>query len=231
MPRARSDARDDPVVAIDAPPARPPAEAGDGARNADAWMRGILAAAALALAASVPAPAGIILAIAAVSAAIGVAPRATTLAIALVATPSAASQWSPAAALLLASVCAARMRLQLGATGRWLREVHRLETRRARAIAATGLARARRDELGDAALAAAGDCFERDGAARRELAAIGATPSRQLDPLLALGERLGRALRSLPRLRDALARALSDASSDQSPSSSSDPAASPSRSA
>jgi hypothetical protein len=201
---------DDTQSAIDPPPGRPPTQAGAGARSADAWLRSIAAASALALAAHAAQAShssgwmALVLAVAAVSCWLGAAPRTTTLAIAVAGEPIAASSAGAAATLLFVSVCGARLGLQLGAAGPWLRDVRRCEARRARALVATGLARSRPDA---AARTAAGDHLEREGVARRALAALGATPSRWLDPLLPAAEGVGKLLRGLPRVRDALERA------------------------
>jgi hypothetical protein len=95
------------------------------------------------------------------------------------------------------------VRLHFGPAGAWLREVRGFEQRRFAALAATGLARA---GGGPDALRRAGDHYEREGVARAEMAAIGATPSGMLAPVLGTSEWLGRRLGGWPRLSERLER-------------------------
>lgn len=189
--------------AIDPPPVRPPTATGAGLRIADAWLRAISGAAAFALVSDAAAPAALALIAVGVVAWLGCAPRGASIAALLAVGIAAAMHWSGAAAFLAVAACALRVRLHFGPAATWLREVHGLEMRRFAATVATGLARSRG---GADALRIAGDHYEREGAARGALAAIGATPSPWLGAVLGLSEWLGTRLRRWPKLRDRLER-------------------------
>jgi len=209
MPVAPFDARDEALRAIDAPVESPPLAAAAATRSAEGGLRLIAGAASLALAAHAHGGTALALVGLAMASLAGVAPRFTAIATALAGVTVASGRWGTAAAVLLAGVCALWLRLQRGSSGAWLGAVRRLERQRARALVAAGLARSQRSELGEAALARAGDHYEREGAARRRLAELGATPVRWLGPVLGCAEQLGRALPD--RVRDALERAASEA--------------------
>jgi hypothetical protein len=200
-------ARDESARVIDAPARIPPLGTATATRAADAGLRVIAGVASIALAAQSRGGSALGLALLGAASLLGVAPRTTALAIALGGGVIASAHWGDPAALLLAGLCALRLRLHTGSTGAWLDAVRRLERSRAFALVATGLARSRRSETGDAALGEAGDHYEREGAARRRLAELGATPSPWLAPALGSAERLGAALRSFPRLRERLEQA------------------------
>lgn len=189
--------------AIDAAPARPPPATGAGLRSADAWLRGIVGAAAFALAPAAPTPAALALLALGGATWLGCAARGVSIATLLVVGMAATAQWDAAAAFLTIAAGALRVRVQLGPGGAWLREVRALERRRLAARVATGLARARD---GADALHAAGDHYEREGMARSALASIGAAPAIWPVPALGAGERVGRWLRRWPELRDRLER-------------------------
>lgn len=189
--------------AIDPPAVRPPTATGAGLRSADTWLRAISGAAAFALAADASAPAAFALIAVGAATWLGCAPRGASIAALLAVGLAAAVHWSGAAAFLAVAACALRVRLHFSPAAAWLREVHGLEMRRFATTVATGLARSRG---GPDALRVAGDHYEREGAARAALAAIGATPSPWVAPVLGLSERLGTRLRRWPRLRDRLER-------------------------
>jgi hypothetical protein len=189
--------------AIDPPPVRPPHGAGAAVRSADAWLRAIAGAAAFTLALDARTPTALALTIVGITSWFGCAGRGASVATLVVVGLASAAQWSGAAAFLAIAACALRVRLHFGPAGAWLREVRGLEQRRLAALVATGLARARG---GADALQVAGDHYERDGEARRALAAIGAVPSPWLTPALGASERLGIRLRNRPQLRDRLER-------------------------
>ena len=189
--------------AIDPPPVRPPSAAGAALRSADAWLRAIAGAAAFTLAVDATPPTALALALVGGVSWLDCAPRGASIATLLVVGLIAAAQWTGAAAFLAIAACALRVRVHFGPAGGWLREVRRLEMRRFAALVATGLARARG---GANSLHVAGDHYEREGAARSGLAAIGAVPSPWLAPVLGSSERLGTWLRRWPHLRDRLER-------------------------
>lgn len=189
--------------AIDPPPVRPPPAAGAALRSADAWLRAIAGAAAFALVAGGTPPTAVALALVGVASWLGCAPRGASIAALLVVGLAASARWDGAAAFLAIAACALRVRIHFGPAGAWLREVRGLEQRRFAALVATGLARARG---GADALRIAGDHYEREGAARSALAAIGAVPSRWLDPVLGASAWIGTHVQRWPRLRDVLER-------------------------
>lgn len=189
--------------AIDPPPARPPATTGAALRSSDAWLRAIAGGAAFTLAADGSLPSALVLVLVGVASWLGCAARGVSIATLLLVAVAAASRWHAAAACLAIAACALRVRIHFGPAGAWLREVRGLEQLRFAALVATGLARARG---GPDALHVAGDRYEREGAARAALAAIGAIPSGLLAPVLRASEWLGLRLRGWPQLRDRFER-------------------------
>ena len=191
--------------AIDPPAGLPPAEIGTALRGADAAIRAILAVAWIALALRAPAPLEVAtLAGLALLSLLGIAPRSVTVLGTAFAAWVATAVWSVGAAIGLALLGALRLRIHLGGAGRWLRDVRRIEWRRAAALVATGLALARPDA---GALAVAGDRYEQEGRLRAALAARGARPAASLAPLSGWATRVGRALARWPGLLSALERA------------------------
>ncbi len=196
--------------AIDPPAGKPPIETGAALRNADAALRIVLALAWLALAQQAHASLGAnLLALCALLSLLGVAPRAVAVAGSLLAVSIAPATWSLGAALGLLAIGALWLRMHAGGAGPWLRDVRRLELRRAAALAATGFALARRREGDAAAIAHAGDLYEREGRARSALAAIGATPAASLAPVRSAAHSVGRALARWPGLLDRVTAAAS----------------------
>jgi hypothetical protein len=194
--------------AIDPLAGRPPAEIGAALRGADAALRGVLGLAWLALALQAHSPFGAIgLAICAVLSLLGVAPRAVAAGGSLLAGLIAAAVGSIAAAAGLLALGALRLRIHAGGAGRWLRDVRRLEMRRAAALVATGFALARHRSGDDAALALAGDRYEQAGLARAALATLGATPSAALGSVRGAAQWTGRALAPWPSLLGRIERA------------------------
>ncbi|MDJ0866035.1 MAG: hypothetical protein QNK03_08005 [Myxococcota bacterium] len=143
------------------------------------------------------------LAVCGVASGLGIAPRTSAAAGGLAWLATAPRAVGPLGWIAVAGIAAGRLALHASAAGGWLRRVGRLESERAGALVATGLARASGD--GDA-LRRAGDAYEREGRARGALGAIGAEPSRGLTLLLPVAERLGRILNRSPRLRALLER-------------------------
>jgi hypothetical protein len=187
--------------AIDPPAGRPPAEIGAALRGADAALRGVLGLAWLAVALQGHSRFGALaLAICAALSLLGVAPRALAAAGTLLAAPIATATWGIAAAVGLFALGALRLRIHAGGAGRWLRDVRRLEVQRAAALAATGFALAKHRSGDGAALALAGDRYEREGRARAELATLGATPAATLGSVRGAAEWTGRALAGWPSL-------------------------------
>lgn len=97
--------------------------------------------------------------------------------------------------------------------GRWLARVRALDAQRARALAATELARVRAREATSEALRAsalrqAGDAYERAGELRAALEALGADPGAAGALVASLTRAVGVALRPAPGLRGRLEAAL-----------------------
>ena len=191
--------------AIDPPAGLPPAEIGTALRSSDAAFRTVLAGLWIALAFQAQsllwtmALAGI-----ALLSLLGIAPRASTVLGSAVAAWIATTVWSIGAAIGMILLGALRLRIHFGGAGRWLRDVRRLERRRAAALVATGLALARPDA---SALAVAGDRYEQEGRLRAALAARGARPAGVLAPLTSWGTHVARALGRWPSLVAAIERA------------------------
>jgi hypothetical protein len=191
--------------AIDPPAGLPPAEIGTALRGADAAFRAALAVAWIALGLQAHAFLWMkVLAGLAVLSLVGIAPRLLTALGTAVAVWIATAVWSVGAAIGLVVLGALRLRLHLGGAGRWLRDVRRLERRRAAALVATGLALARPDA---GALAVAGDRYEQEGRLRAALVARGARPAAVLAPLSGWATRVGHMLARWPGLFAALDRA------------------------
>ena len=187
--------------AIDPPAGKPPAETGAALRSADAAVRSVLGLAWLALAQQAhPQLGASLLAICATLSLLGVAPRAIAAAGTLLAAGIAPATWSIAAALGLVALGLLRLRMHAGGAGPWLRDVRRLELRRAAALAATGFALAKHRSGDAAAITRAGDLYEREGRARTALAAIGAKPAVALAPVRRAAQSAGRALAGWPGL-------------------------------
>jgi len=187
--------------AIDPPAGRPPAETGAALRSADAAVRSVLGLAWLALAQHAHPQLGAnLLAISATLSLLGVAPRAVAAAGTLLVAAIAPASWSSGAALGLVALGLLRLHMHAGGAGPWLRDVRRLELRRAAALAATGFALAKHRSGDAASLARAGDLYEREGRARTALAAIGAHPSAALPPVRGAAQSAGRALAGWPGL-------------------------------
>jgi hypothetical protein len=187
--------------AIDPPAGRPPAEIGAALRSADAALRIVLGLAWLALAQQAyPQLGATALAICATLSLLGVAPRALAAAGILLAAVIAPATWSLGAALGLVALGLLRLRIHAGGAGPWLRNVRRLELRRAAALAATGFALAQHRAGDAAALTRAGDLYERAGRARSALAGLGATPAAALGPVRGAAQSAGRALAGWPGL-------------------------------
>jgi hypothetical protein len=187
--------------AIDQPAGRPPAETGGALRSADAALRIALGLAWFALAQQAHPLFGVkALAVCATLSLLGVAPRAVAAVGTLLATWIAAATWSLGAALGLLAIGLLRLRMHAGGAGPWLRDVRRLELRRAAALAATGFALAQPSAGDAAAITRAGDLYEREGRARAALAALGATPAAALGPVRGAAQSVGRALAKWPGL-------------------------------
>jgi hypothetical protein len=187
--------------AIDPPAGRPPAEIGAALRATDAALRGVLGVAWIAVAWQWHSPFGAMaLAIAAAMSLLGVTPRAAATGGTLVAGLIAASIGSMAAAAVLLALGALRLRIHTSSAGRWLRDVRRLEVQRAAALVATGFALAKHRSGDGAALALAGDRYEREGRARAALAALGAMPAATLGSVRGAAEWTARALAGWPGL-------------------------------
>jgi len=187
--------------AIDPPAGRPPAETGAALRSAEAAVRSVLGLAWLALAQQAqPQLAATALAICATLSLLGVAPRAVAAAGTLLAAWITAATWSSGAALGLVALGLLRLHIHAGGAGSWLRDVRRLELRRAAALAATGFALAKHRSGDAASLARAGDLYEREGRTRTALAAIGANPAAALAPIRGAAQSAGRALAGWPNL-------------------------------
>jgi hypothetical protein len=192
--------------AIDPPAGLPPAEIGTALRASDAAFRIALAAVWIALSLQAPsflwmkALGGI-----AVLSLLGVAPRVLTVLGTAVAAWIATAVWSTGAAIGLVVLGALRLRIHFGGAGRWLRDVRRLEQRRAAALVATGIALARPDA---GAPTVAGDRYEQEGRLRAALAERGARPAGALAPLTGWGTRMARALGHWPGLVAAIERAV-----------------------
>jgi hypothetical protein len=194
--------------AIDPPAGLPPAEIGAALRGADAALRGVLGLAWLAVALQSHSQFGAMgLAIAATLSLLGVAPRAVATGGTLLAgllTPAVGSIGAAAGLLALGAL---RLHIHAGGAGRWLRDVRRLELRRAAALAATGFALAKHRAGDSAALARAGDRYEREGRARAALATLGATPAATLGSVRGAAQSTGRALAGWPSLLARIERA------------------------
>ncbi len=152
------------------------------------------------------------LAICAALSLLGVAPRAVatggTLFAGLIATAIWSNGGSIAAAVMgLLAFGALRLRIHAGGAGRWLRDVRRLELRRAAALVATGFALAKHHSGDGAALALAGDRYEREGRTRAALATLGATPSAALGSVSGVAQWTARALARWPSLLGQIERA------------------------
>lgn len=197
--------------AIDPAPARPPQAAGSALRAADAGLRLLLAAVWLELAPDANAVGAAGLVAAATLAWAGVAPRLLTGAGTALAVSVAWPERGASAAGVLLVAGAVRLRLHLGAAGAWLRTVRQLECRRNAALAATGLALARRRTAGlggsaEAVVQQAGDSYEAAGRARAALEAAGARPARWTEALERGVAWLGRRRSAAPALRSRPAR-------------------------
>jgi hypothetical protein len=194
--------------AIDPPAGLPPAEIGAALRGADAVLRGVLGLAWLAVAFHTHSQFGAMgLAICAALSLLGVAPRAVTTGGMLLAGLIAPAIGSVGAAAGLLALGALRLRIHAGGGGRWLRDVRRLELRRAAALAATGFALAKHRPGDGSALASAGDRYEREGRARAALATLGATPAATLGSVRGAAPWTGRALAGWPSLLGRIERA------------------------
>ncbi len=195
--RMSNDPLEETHPAIDPRAGLPPAEVGATLRGTDATLRIITAVAwiAVALRADSWLWTTILLGLALVSL-LGVAPRAISVAGSVVAGWIAATAWGAAAAIGIVALGALRVRIHLGAAGRWLGDVRRLERRRAAALVATGLARARLDSG-----ALAGDRYEEEGRLRAALAERGAQPASALAWIVDAATRAGLALGRWPKVR------------------------------
>ncbi|MBS1105261.1 MAG: hypothetical protein H6Q91_763 [Deltaproteobacteria bacterium] len=199
--------------AIDPPAGLPPAEIGAALRGSDAALRGVLGLAWLAVALHAQSRfAATGLAICAALSLLGVAPRAVATGGTLLAVLIATAIWSngasiAATAMGLVAFGALRLRIHAGGSGRWLRDVRRLELRRAAALAATGFALAKHRTGDGGALARAGDRYEREGRARAALATLGATPSAALGSVRGVAQWTARALARWPSLLGHIERA------------------------
>lgn len=191
--------------AIDPPPGLPPAEVGTALRASDATFRAVIAAAWIALALQVHASywVAVLVGLALVSL-FGIGPRLSTVLGSAVAAWIAASVWSVGAAIGLVALGVMRLRLHTGGAGRWLRDVRRLERRRAAALVATGIALASPEAN---TLAIAGDRYEQEGRLRASLAERGARPAAALAPLSDWATRGAQLLARWPRLLAAIERA------------------------
>ncbi len=136
---------------------------------------------------------------------LGFAPRTVTVLGSVLAAWIATTDWSVGAVIGLVVLGALRVHLHFSDAGHWLRDVRRLERRRAAALVATGLARARSDAQ---ALARAGDRYEQEGRLRAALAARGARPAAVLAPLRDAATRAGHWLSRWPALFAAIERAV-----------------------
>jgi hypothetical protein len=191
--------------AIDPPPGLPPAEVGTALRATDVAFRVVIAAAWIALAVQVPSFLWMMaLGVLAVLSLFGIAPRLLTVLGSAVAAWFAVSVWSVGAATGLVALAVLRLRLHTGGAGRWLRDVRRLEWRRAAALVATGIALA---SPGADALARAGDRYEQEGRVRASLVERGARPAAALAPLSGWATRGAQLLARWPRLLAAIERA------------------------
>jgi len=199
--RLSNDPLEEAHSAVDPLAGLPPAAIGAALRETDAALRVVMAVAWIALALRAPLLWSPILAGLALLSLLGVAPRALTVVGTAVAAWIATAAWSLGAAVGLVALGALRLRIHLGRAGRWLRDVRRLERRRAAALVATGLARARPDSG-----ALAGDRYEEEGRLRAALAARGARPSSALAPLCDAAARAGHALAGWPSLLAAIER-------------------------
>jgi hypothetical protein len=191
--------------AIDPPAGLPPAEIGTALRASEAAFRVALAAVWVAL--SLRAPSllwmGMLDGIA-VASLLGIAPRALTVLGTAVGAWIATTAWGAIAAIGTVVLGTLRLRIHFGAAGRWLRDVRRIERRRAAALVATGIALARPDA---SALALAGDRYEQEGRLRSALAARGARPAGALAPIAGWATRVAHALLRWPGLVAAIERA------------------------
>lgn len=190
--------------AIDPPAGLPPTEVGIALRATDAAFRVIIAAAWIALALQVPSFLWMkALGVLAVLSLFGIAPRLLTVLGSAVAAWIAIEVWSVGAAIGLVALAVLRLRLHAGGAGRWLRDVRRLERRRAAALVATGIALA---SPGSDALALAGDRYEQEGRLRASLAERGARPAAAIAPLSDWATRGAQLLARWPRLLAAIER-------------------------
>jgi hypothetical protein len=200
--RTANDPLEETHSAIDPRAGLPPAEIGAALRGVDTVSRGVMAFAWIAAALQARSVLGsTILAGLALLSLLGVAPRGVTVVGTAFAAWIAAAAWGAGAALGLVALGALRLRLHLGGAGRWLRDVRHLERRRAAALVATGLARARPE-----AITLAGDRYEEEGRLRAALASRGAQPA-ALVSLCDASARAGRALARWPKLLAAIERA------------------------
>lgn len=190
--------------AIDPPAGLPPTEVGTALRATDSTFRAVIAATWIALAVQVQSSywAAVLVGLALLSL-FGIAPRLLTVLGSGVAAWIAMGVWGVGAAVGLVALAVLRLRLHAGGAGRWLRDVRRLERRRAAALVATGIALA---SPGADALARAGDRYEQEGRLRAALAERGARPA-ALTSLSEWATRGAHLLARWPRLLAAIERA------------------------
>jgi hypothetical protein len=190
--------------AIDPPAGLPPAEVGTALRGTDATFRAVIAAAWMALAVQQHSLVWMkVLGVLALLSLFGIAPRLLTVLGTALAAGISVAVWSVGAAIGLVALGLLRLRLHAGAAGRWLRDVRRLERRRAAALVATGIALA---TPGAGALTLAGDRYEQEGRLRTSLADRGARPAAVLAPLSDWATRAAQVLARWPRLLAAIER-------------------------